>query len=491
MIKKRFLALFLGLNFSLGFAPFDIWILSLISIFFVLYLLEVPTTREIISLGFYFGIGMWSLGISWVFVSIYYHGDINIIYSILITLLFIILLSLFNSITFLLYALSKTSNAVLSILFILPFSWLVVELIRSNIFTGFPWLITGSIFSDSIIDSWIPILGAQATGYFALFLPGLFYLILNSTRDSKISFISIAGIFFVLTLVLDEIKWTKKTDEIDVLIVQPNLSLKDKWSWKGLNHTKELIENSIETSSDGTLIVFPETALILEQKELEEWINKINTEASKKNISLLTGIVERKEPKFIMNRVMGIGLAKGNYDKRQLVPFGEYVPLERYLGNILDFLSLELTNTISGKDNQAIYLDGKSISVNICYEIAFSELVRKDTHDKGIIITVSNDTWFGDSFGPYQHLEIAQTRALENGKFVIRSTSSGISAIIDDKGRILSNLMNFKGSYLEDKAFFMIGNTPYSSLGQIPLYLYFIIVLFYIIMAKLTDFRRR
>ena len=172
----------------------------------------------------------------------------------------------------------------------------------------------------------------------------------------------------------------------------------------------------------------------------------VNFKSKEKNLTLLTGIVER-EPNFkIRNRLQSFGEIEGLYDKVKLVPFGEFIPLERYLGKLLDIIGLNLTNTVPGEEIKMLSSSKLRISPSICYEIAFDNIVRKTAFDSNILITVSNDTWFGRSIGPEQHLEIAQNRALEHKKPLLRATNSGVSAIISHNGQVIE-----KQGYFEEK----------------------------------------
>ena len=198
-----------------------------------------------------------------------------------------------------------------------------------------------------------------------------------------------------------------------------------------------MIEQSIETADEGDLIVFPETALVLSEKDNESFMDLIHYKSSKKNLTLISGIVEREGNLNIRNRLQAFGSIETHYDKVKLVPFGEFIPLEGYLWSFLDIIGLNLTNTLPGYEIKPINTGKLRISPSICYEIAFDELVRKTAKNSNILLTVSNDTWFGKSIGPIQHLEIAQNRALEHKKPLIRSTNSGISAIISRNGKII------------------------------------------------------
>ena len=160
MLRKYVIAVFLGLLFSLGFAPNDLWFVSLLSLTCLHFLIQEASKKELFYIGYFYGFGLWSLGISWVYVSIYFYGNIGFITSIILTIIFITILSLYLGVTLLLYHYLRF-NSKFSIIFSLPLAWIVVEYLRSILFTGFPWLISGTMLADTLIDGGTPIIGAQ------------------------------------------------------------------------------------------------------------------------------------------------------------------------------------------------------------------------------------------------------------------------------------------------------------------------------------------
>lgn len=175
------------------------------------------------------------------------------------------------------------------------------------------------------------------------------------------------------------------------------------------------------------------------------------------------------------------------YDKVKLVPFGEFIPLEKYLGSFLDIIGLNLTNTLPGEAVRSIETGKLRISPSICYEIAFDEHIRKTAKDSNILLTVSNDTWFGKSIGPIQHLEIAQNRALEHKKPLIRATNSGISAYVSKNGEIIESQTYFEDKTLTRNITLYSGHTFYSKYGNLPLLIFLILYVSFISFKKLFN----
>ena len=486
-MRKYILALFCGLLFPLGFAPFDFWPLTILSLSIILYLINKVEVNKIFLIGILYGIGMWGLGISWVYVSIHYHGNQGIISSIIITSAFILFLSLYIGLAFLLFKKLKTNNTYIDYLLVFPVIWVSVEIIRSYLFTGFPWLIVGTTFAGTSLGGWIPILGSYGVSILTLIISGSLILIFLKKEINWFS-TSIIIVILVSSFVLNKISWTKEISEIKVSIHQPNLTLEEKWSYEGFRHTMAMINTSVSNSKEGEFLFFPETAIIFDKQELEPWLTDIEDKAKIKNISLVTGIVARdpKNPDLIerYNRIQGFGAIKGFYDKVHLVPFGEYIPFRYYLGKVFDILGINLINTLPGENYIPLKSDNISISASICYEIAFSELVRKTAKYSNLLVTISNDTWFGDSIGPEQHLEIAQSRAQEHQKSLIRATNSGISAIINKNGQIVKRQGFFEDKKLNDKVKIFEGITPFTLFGNYIVYVYIMLIYMYLFILK-------
>ena len=479
----------MGTLFTLGFAPFNFWPLTIISLGGYFFLLQSTTYRQAILIGFFYGIGIYLTGISWLFVSIYYQGNIDLIWSLIITGVFITLLAIYNTFQAIIYKFFET-RSYLDALLVFPVSWIFIELIRGFLFTGFPWLVTGVVLGDTFLDGFMPIIGASGNTLYIAILAGVLNLIIAPLKKRPFNKLLIIS---VLVMVISgnltkNIKWTNPVDSIDVSIYQPNLTLEKKWSFSGIEKTKEMMERAIDNANNSELIIFPETALIFNESVQKEWLDSIAKKALLKDVGLITGIIDRIETKEVVsskirNRLKGYGAAEGVYDKTHLVPFGEYIPFFSFLGPLLDILKLKLTNTEPGSSYHVLKFGNIRISPSICYEIAFSNLVLKTAINSDLLVTISNDTWFGRSIGPEQHLEIAQTRAIEHQKPLLRATNSGISAIVDKKGKIIAQQGFFEEKKLRGQIIINKGTTFYSKYGNIPLYA--LIILSFLIMMYL------
>ena len=169
------------------------------------------------------------------------------------------------------------------------------------------------------------------------------------------------------------------------------------------------------------------------------------------------------------NSVTALGQGSGVYHKQHLVPFGEYVPLEDLLRGLIAFFDLPMSAFSSGPADQPPLRAGPyRVAPSVCYEVVYPELVARSARNSDLLLTISNDSWFGNSIGPLQHLQMAQMRALENGRYMIRGTNNGVSAIIDQRGQIVARSEQYVEETLRGEVEVMLGNTPFGSFGVTP-----------------------
>ena len=258
-------------------------------------------------------------------------------------------------------------------------------------------------------------------------------------------------------------------------MIQPDIPQSIKWQAGAFNR---IIQTYLDMSSElwGTdLLIWPEAAIPRLYQNATPLLEQLDEKASQSGTTLITGIPYRdteqvaSDPR-LYNSVIALGTGKGIYFKQHLVPFGEYVPLESLLGDVIELFDLPMSSFSWGPAGQAPLQAGDwSLAPFVCYEVVYPMLVAKDTRRADFILTISNDSWFGRSIGPPQHFEIARMRALENGRYLLRGTNNGISAIVDHRGRVLESAEQFTRTTVRGEAIPMQGHTPFSRTGNTPL----------------------
>ena len=460
-----------GLIGIFAFAPFSIKFLIFISYGYLIHLL-ISNNNGVFWKVFCWGLGHWGLGMSWIIVSVYYYGETTIAMSSIIYILLVVILTLIftSPLLILKSALSftKINNNFFSVLFISSI-FTISEFSRYFFLNGVPWLIPGNIFLDTISQNIYPIFGVTAASFFIYFICALFIVYSNN----KISYVS-AAILIISLLPFSPADETK--DGIKVSIVQPAsdpfLKYEDNYYLKIEDNLNKLIDT---VSKDSELVVLPEAELPYSQNSIR-FINFLkNTEISEK---IILGVWKYEDAK-LYNAIFSPRYNEA-YKKIHLVPFGEYIPFIEGLRGIINFFDLPMSNVSHGSQLQENIriLDNIPISSPICFDIAFPNTVRKMNKSSLLMINVSNDTWFGNSIGPYHHLSIARVRSIENNRYTIRATNDGISAIISNKGTIVTLLDKGKSGILEGNVKLIKNSTFYSRNGH----LFFIILSFIIVL---------
>jgi apolipoprotein N-acyltransferase len=266
------------------------------------------------------------------------------------------------------------------------------------------------------------------------------------------------------------VSWTQPTGTaFRAAVVQASIPQSIKWEPDLLVSTMEVYWDLTERNLDADLVVWPETAIPGFLHEVRDvLIEPMAQRAREEGTEIVLGIPAMdSETGQYFNALLSIGSREDLYAKRHLVPFGEFLPFKSRLGPLVDLFEIPMSDFSRGTaERPLLAVGGRMAGVSICYEDAFPAQVAQAMPEAEFLINVSNDAWFGDSLAPHQHLEIARMRALENGRYLLRATNTGISAIIDERGRLLGSVPSFvRGDFAADIQPYA-GATPYSRLGN-------------------------
>ena len=448
---------------TLGLAPYGYWWLSLLSVAVLALASTQEQKNKPFMYAFFFGTGFHATGASWVYISIHEFGYAPIPLAVFLTGVFVIGLGIAFALPFYLIKFIKDSHNRLFIAF--PLCWALSEWIRTWFLTGFPWLFLGYGHFSSPLIGWAPVGGVLFVGLFACISSTFIAFILKYQKFPSRSFLIFCVCIWGVGLGLKQIAWTKSVGEpINVGIVQPNIPLIEKWDPDFKQPTIDKLNTLTSTLwSESDWIVWPEAAIPDLFFRSIDFIETINQTAISTNTSLITGVLyDDRQNNQYFNSIIGLGDASGRYSKQRLVPFGEYVPLEKWLRGLIRFFDLPNSVLHKGPNKQEnIMARDYEIASSICYEIVYPALVAKQTRHANAIITISNDAWFGDSIGPKQHFHMARMRAIETGRPMIRATNNGISALINHDGKILNQTEQFVSTSLKGTITPRDGDTPY------------------------------
>lgn len=468
------LAVLAGALVTPSLAPFNLWPLGIASTALLVWLLSNLSAKQAAKRGWFYGFGLFGAGTSWVYVSIHVYGHAPAPLAAFLTLIFCAGLGIFTSVTFYCYARwvrDQASGQLLGFaaVFVLGEWW------RSWFLTGFPWLYVGYGHIDTPLAGWAPVGGIYTLG----FIVALTGAVISDSLQRKTLMprkILMVAALWLGGFLLNTINWTTPSDQpaVKVAMVQANIPQQVKWRPSQYQTTLKLFkETSAPLWAENDIVIWPEAAIPGYYQHAKPFLTLMGNKAKQHNTSLITGIPFLEEDdagnKHRYNSIMAFGAGDGLYHKQRLVPFGEYVPLENLLRGLIQFFDMPMSNFSAGIDGQAGIKAGDiNLAPFICYEIVYPELVTQWLPEADLLITISNDAWFGRSIGPLQHLEMAQMRALESGRYLLRSTGSGVSAIIDQRGKILVRGEQFTKQVIKGEALILQGATPFSLSGSLP-----------------------
>ena len=460
-----------GILLTLAFAPFDYDFLALFSLV-VLYLAwqSSETPKQAAFRGFLFGFGLFGFGVTWVFVSIYFYGGANVYVSMFMAILFAAFWALFPALT----AYISVKIAFLTdkrLLFvIIPFVWIFIEYYRGFWFlNGFPWFQVAYSQLDSAYAGFVPIIGVYGAGFLILLTASIISYMLMTKRRLILNTV-IIFILLVTGYGLKYVEWTHPIGlPIKVTLIQGNISQDQKWLPE--NFTKTLFSYQQMTFShwDSDVIIWPETSIPAYLHQVDEpLLAPLSAKAKANNTDLIVSLAAKSEDgRETYNTVLTLGKKRQMYKKNHLLPFGEYLPLQPFSGWVLDTIGVRLGSFTAGGEKQPLLSAGwYPFATSICYEDAFASEVLPHLPEAAYLVNVTNDAWFGHSLEPYQHMQIARMRALESGRYLARSTNTGLTGFVAPNGKIIKQAPLFEPYSLTHKITPMGGMTPYATLGD-------------------------
>ncbi len=456
----------------LAFAPFGWWPLQIVALTGLFYLLQKAAgVRRSALIGWMYGFGWLLFGTCWLYISLHDYGDLPAWMTIIaVAGLALFLSGLMAAATGFAAALRRhwCSADWIHPLLLLPALYLLAEWTRAWIFTGFPWISSGYAHSEAPLAGFAPLIGVYGIGLLSAVTAGSLVLL---ARYKWLLVLPVC--LLVAGSALRHIDWTTPYgNPITVRLLQANVAQEAKFNPERVPTTLASYHQMI-SAAPADLISTPETALPLLLSQLPlDFIPRLLDFARQSHSQLLVGMPLADSPTHVTNSVIGIGPSGATnyrYDKHHLVPFGEFIPTGfRWF---IDMMHIPLGDFARGDVMQPpLAVKDQWVLPNICYEDLFGEEIANQLAGSAaqstILLNVSNIAWFGNSIALPQHLQISQMRSLETGRPMLRATNTGATAVIDQKGRLLSQLAPLTQGVLRATVQGYRGNTPYIVLGN-------------------------
>ena len=489
----------LGSISSFSLPPYNYFIINFFTltfffIFIVNYNEHLKKKIDYFKYGWLFGFGYFLLSLYWIVISLTFDQSFKILIPIALILIPSFIAIFYGLPVYFFSYFIKFSNV--SLILIFSFLFAISEFIRGTILTGFPWNLFAFSFSENL--TFIQILSLIGTYSFNLICISLFLapalLILRKSRYEVLIFLiliflAISFLIFGEKKINNETNYSNKNKNFIIKVISSKIDINRFYN---VDNEREIIVELINLSKPNkeipTIFIWPEGVLastnLGDIKKYKDLFNSnfgdkhlivlgINDAVSNGNLEIYNSLA------VIDNNLNLIDL----YYKNNLVPFGEFLPIENFLSKIgLKSIAHNYQSFSKGNERKIINIKNQYFDLSflplICYEIIYSGRLAK-TNNFDFIINISEDGWFGNSIGPHQHFAHSIFRSIEEGKNIIRSTNNGISALIGPQGKILKKIESTQSGVIEINALKTNDETLFSKNGN---NIFFYLLLFYIIL---------
>jgi apolipoprotein N-acyltransferase len=526
-----------GAALNLAFAPLAWWPLGVLAPAALFALIRGVPPRTAALLGAAFGVGLFTFGTYWLFISLHVFGLVPLWLTLVLQTLLVAALSAYPA------ALGYVANrcypepGVARDWLALPALWVLLEWFRGWGVTGFPWLSLGYAFIDNPLAGWAPLLGVYGvTSAAVLAAAGVNGALARKVGAGNagvghagvgnagagnagagnagagnvgagnagvgnagagnagagntaarhaaarheaaprrvLGLAVVAAALFGAPALAAHWPWTRPVGgAIPVAAVQGAVPQDRKWQYDNQDATMARYLNLTKRAWGARLIVWPESALPVLAGDIPDYLDDLRSAGRAHGADFAIGLVNyAPATKQYFNGLLVLSDAGGWYYKRHLVPFGEYFPVPSFIRSWMRLLSLPYDDISAGSEHQPVlHAAGQALGLTICYEDAFGSSQLDILREATLLINVTNNAWFGDSTAPHQHLQISRMRALEAGRFLIRATNDGVTAIMGPHGEIVGRLPQFQEAVLRAAVQPMTGLTPYARFGNYPVVL--------------------
>jgi apolipoprotein N-acyltransferase len=472
--RGRWLALPLGALLALAFAPVGLHVLAFVCPAALFLLWQGASPREAAWRGFLFTVGTFLAGTYWLYHSIHLVGRAPLWIALLLMLGLVAIMATYSAAIG--YAIARwvPARGALRWLFLLPALWVLAEWVRGWFLSGFPWLALGYTQLETPLRGYAPLFGVYGVSLATAVSAGvLVALALGDRRDRIVAAVIALSVWGTATA-LTRIPWTiERGAPLRVALVQGAVPQSIKWEPGHRERTMELYADLMVPHLGADVIVWPESAIPALEENARPYLTQMAAMANENGSSLVIGLLRRDAARDTYYNSVGVwalGQPVQWYDKRRLVPFGEFFPVPQGVREWLRLMNLPYSDFEPGRsDPMPLRAAGEDLAPTICYEDAYGSEQLGLVRESSLLVNVTNDAWFGDSTAPHQHLDISRMRSLESGRPMLRATNDGVTALIEHDGQLLGTLPQFEPGVLAGAVQPRAGITPYVRFGNWPL----------------------
>ena len=456
---------------SLAFAPVACAPLGILCLALLWWLWDAASPRRAASTGFAFGAGLFLTGTYWLYTSIHVFGKAPLAIAIVLMLGLVAFMGAYTAALGWLLRRYAPPGQCLRLLALYPAAWVLMEWVRGWFLSGFPWLAVGYSQIDTPLAGYAPVVGIYGVSLAAALSSGLLLAALALGGARRVLPLVVLALLWAGGALLRPVDWTQPAGRpVSVALVQGSIPQDLKWQEDNRAHTLELYRSLNEQALGARLIIWPEAALPLLYHEAVPFLTGVYHDARARGSDLVIGLLRYDfDSHEFRNGLVALGDDEQWYYKRRLVPFGEFFPVPSFIREWMRLKSLAYVDMLAGPaDQPPLDAAGEKLGATICYEDAYAVEQLAVLDRATLLVNVSNDAWFGDSSAPHQHLQIARMRALEAGRWLMRATNNGVSALIDPHGRVVARTRQFVPEVLKGSVTPYAGLTPYAVVRNWP-----------------------
>ena len=458
-------AALLGAALPLAFAPFEAWwLIPLLLAGWFASFQDLPPARAF-RVGFVFGASAFTAGTYWLYHSIVTIGNAPLALAVFLVMGMVAIMAFyFGASAALTVRIARGRTGVALIAF--PGLFVVLEWLRGWVLSGFPWLSLGYALPESVLAGWLP-LGGVYLGSLVLVMLAMALVAVPGRyrRPGLVALVLLAGASVALK---DRQYVIPDGEPLSAALAQLGLEQELKWEREQFETTLQWYAGFVRDHAGADVLLTPEVAIPAVAERVPAYLNGLDRVARQSGSHLLIGILRSTDGVGVTNGIVKIGAGTpGGYDKRHLVPFGEFFPVPSFVREWMKLQGLPFSDLERGvADPEPLTIGGQPVASSICYEDAYPSEQLVFFPDARFIVNVTNDAWFGDTIAPHQHLQIARTRSAESQRWQLRAANTGITAIIDSRGRVAAAAPAFEPTVLTGTVQPASGHTPFTRLGN-------------------------
>ncbi len=469
---RRLVAALAGAGASFAFAPFGWHFLAWLAPAVLFLLWEYESPREAAGTGFWFGAALFGAGTWWIYTAIHDFGQAPAWLALfLVAALLAIKGSYYALLGYVVLRIAPDPSPGRSLLLI-PAGWTLMEWLRGWLFTGFPWLQLGYSQSDTLLAALAAAGGIHAVTFAVAALAGAIVVVVRG-NGPRLAALAFAAALWLGGWLLDGREWTRPAGApVSVALLQGAIPQDEKWLAENRAATLERYRALNREALGARVIVWPESAIPVLANDAGIYLEAIRRESAAAGSDVMLGLLDFDlATGEIRNGLYSMSAGgDGWYYKRRLVPFGEFFPVPEAVRKWMRLQSLPYYDMTPGDEYQEpLHAGGQRLAATICYEDAYGADQLAALPASTLLVNVTNNAWFGDSAAPHQQLQMARFRALEAGRYLMRATSNGITAVIGPDGAVVDRIPQFVPGILKSTVVPRTGLTPYARTGNWPI----------------------